>query len=153
MKRVAWCTGKFQESIRKGSLSWIYRLVHRTLMVALEDYCSTVEMWREQEEVVDEEGLTGKGKATPPGCSLKTVVEAEEVAVEGTVAVEEVAGKVVDGVTGFEEVEEVGKEDCSLVAAGTDHHQEGRNKTPVGEGTGLEAEAVVMKVPGDCAAG
>lgn len=152
MKRVAWCTGKFQESIRKGSLSWIYRLVHRTLMVALEDYCSTVEMWREQEEVVDEEGLTGKGKATPPGCSLKTVVEAEEVAVEGTVAVEEVAGKVVDAVTGFEEVE-VGKEDCSLVAAGTGHHRVGRNKSPVGAETGWEAEAVVMKVPGDCAAG
>lgn len=56
MKRVAWCTGKFQESIRKGSLSWIYRLVHRTLTVALEDYCSTVEKGREQEEVVDEEG-------------------------------------------------------------------------------------------------
>lgn len=57
MKRVAWCTGKVQESIRKGSLSWIYHLVRRTLTVALEDYCSTVEMGREQEEeVVDEEG-------------------------------------------------------------------------------------------------
>lgn len=57
MKRVAWCTGKAQESIRKGSLSWIYHLVRRTLTVALEDYCSTVEMGREQEEeVVDEEG-------------------------------------------------------------------------------------------------
>lgn len=89
----------------------------------------------------------------PPGCSLKTVVEAEEVAVEGTVAVEEVAGKVVDAVTGFEEVEEVDKEDCSLVAAGTDHHQAGRNKTPVGEETGWEAEAVVMKVHGGCAVG
>lgn len=120
-------------------------------MVALEDHCSTVEMGREQEVVVVEEGLTGmiaEGKVVPPGCSLTTVVEAEEVAAGGTAAVEEVSGKVVDG---FEEGE-VDKEDCSPEAAGTDHHQAGRNKTPVGEETGWEAEAVVMKVPGDCAA-
>lgn len=153
VKRVAWYTGKVQESTRMGNLNWIYHLVRRTLMVALEDHCSTVEMGRYQEvdgKVVDEEGLTGKiaeGKVVPPGCSLTMVVEAEGVAVGGTVAAEEVAGKVVDG---FEEVE-VDKEDCSLEAAGTDH-QAGRNKTPVGEETGWEAETVGMKVPGDCAA-
>lgn len=118
-------------------------------MVVSEDHCSTVEMGWDQ-EVVDEEGLTGKiaeDKVVPPGCSLTMVAEAEEVAVGGTVAAEEVAGKVVDG---SEEVE-VDKEDCSLEAAGTDHRA-GRNKTPVGEETGWESETVGMKVPGDCAA-
>lgn len=130
-------TGTVQENTRKGNLNWICRLIHHTLMVALEDRCSTVEMGRNQEvdeKVVDEEGLAGKiaeGKVVPPGCSL-TGVGAEEVAVAGIVAVEEVTGKVVDAVTGLEE--EVDKEAGLLEVAGTDQVE--GNKDLAGERTG-----------------
>lgn len=106
-------------------------------MVVSEERCSTVEMGLNQEvdeKVVDEEGLAGKiaeGKVVPPGCSL-TGVGAEEVAVAGIVAVEEVTGKVVDAVTGLEE--EVDKEAGLLEVAGTDQAE--GNKPLVGERTG-----------------
>lgn len=121
--KVARYTGMIQENIRKENLNWICRLVHHTLMVALEERCSTVEMGQNlevDEKVVDEEGLAGKiaeGKVVPPGCSL-TGVGAEEAAVAGIVAVEEVAGKGVDAMTGL--VEEVDKEAGLLEVAGTD---------------------------------
>lgn len=154
VKEAARNIGKVQESTRKGNLSWVYHPVHRTLMAVLEDHCSTVEMgWNPEvdEKVVDEEGLTGKiaeGKVVLPGCSLMTVVEAEEVAVAGIVVVEEVAGKGVGAVTELEE-EEVDKEAGLLEAAGTDQAE--GNKALVGEQTGWEAETVVKKVQGDCA--
>lgn len=121
--------------------------------MASEEHCSTVEMGQNREvdeKAVDEEDLAGKiaeGKVVPPGCSL--LVEVEEVAVAGIVAVAEVAGRVVDAMTGLEEEEEVDKE-AGLLEAVETGQAEG-NKALVGEKTGWEAETVVMKVVGDCA--
>lgn len=86
-------------------------------MVVVEEGCRTVEKEQNQQMAADEEGLVGKTASgmvvVPQGCSLMMVM-----AVEGTVAAEAVADKVVDAAFGFEE--KLGKEAGLVELVGND---------------------------------